>query len=149
MIHIGFIRQRNLRDRLNATCEKGKYASELVPVKLEMSLIVLCLAKNDRTLLEIRVGIVLYKVLIHIKRKNITPPNPELKKMKSKSLSSNDANFQLSAPETVKITPSLPSTSISEKPSSKILTETKINDSNVADIQPSSQVQKMQILAFK
>ncbi|PKY63225.1 hypothetical protein RhiirA4_433030, partial [Rhizophagus irregularis] len=96
--------QRNLRDRLNATCEKGKYASEQTPGKIRS---VITSFKSDFPTFPVSVGdFVLQKITEDIvgnwaeterkkkikeaqiqgiepppKRKNITPPNPKLKKM--------------------------------------------------------------------
>ncbi|CAB4426678.1 unnamed protein product [Rhizophagus irregularis] len=96
--------RRNLRDRLNATCEKGKYASEQEPGKIQN---VINSFKSDFPTFPISVGdFVLQKIIEDIvgnwveterknkvkearirgippppKRKNITPPNSKRKKL--------------------------------------------------------------------
>ncbi|CAB4410886.1 unnamed protein product [Rhizophagus irregularis] len=128
MIHIGLIGQRNLRDRLNATCEKGKYASEQTPGKIRSVITSVSSFKSDFPTFPVSVGdFVLQKITEDIvgnwekikeaqiqgiepppKCKNITPPNPKLKKMKS-----------------------IPPAPISNA----ALTEIEINDSDIQNVQ--------------
>ncbi|CAB4431592.1 unnamed protein product [Rhizophagus irregularis] len=121
--------RRNIRDRLNATCEKGKYVSEQIPGKVQS---VINSFKSDFPTFPISVGdFVLQKMIEDIvgnwadterrkkikeartqgitpppKRKNISPPKSKTKKlMLSTPLSDcieteiNDTEVQLPLPE--------------------------------------------------